>query len=291
LVAFAAKGFQVKAEAYLPSSTVITQSAHAQTGDQLIGNANTAGRDTCSYHGFVSFAGRGVSDFGDFLNGATQCGSQAVFIGDDDVSRYVTDTAAREQNRTLPFFFESFALPPSSSLRGAKNDFYRALYALFRSRKETTYFLDATSKPVTRTDADDCALVIPLRLLSFETSGVGRSSDDHAALSHNAALTYDAAFTFIAAVEYLREGDENLPITPGTVWREITAVHNSQPGHPQVNNAIAGVSGQIDFGGDIDRHVPLNKPVAILQVENGEVDDRPAGFCGQDIDYPSSPWC
>ena len=94
LAAFAAKGFQTETRAYLPSSTVITQSAHAQTGNQLIGNADTAGRDTCSYHGFVYFAGRGVPDFGDFLNGATQCGSQAVFIGDDDVSRYVADAAA-----------------------------------------------------------------------------------------------------------------------------------------------------------------------------------------------------
>jgi hypothetical protein len=251
LAAFAAKGFQTEAKAYLPSSTVITQSAHAQTGDQLIGNADTAGRDTCSYHGFVYFAGRGVPDFGDFLNGAAQCGSQAVFIGDDDVSRYVADAAAREQNRALPFFFESFALAPTSGLRGAEKDFYHDLYALF----------------------------------SFETTTVGRSFDDHAALS------YDAALTFITAVEYLREGDENLPVTPGTVWREIAAIHNSQPGHPQVNNAIAGVSGQIDFGGDIDRHVPLSKPVAIMQVGNGEVDNHPAGFCGQDIDYPSSPWC
>jgi hypothetical protein len=257
LATFAAKGFQVKAEAYLPSSTVITQSAHVQTGDQLIGNANTAGRDTCSYHGFVYFAGRAVPDFGDFLNGASQCGSQAVFIADDDVTRYVADAASREQNRALPFFFESFALPPSSSLVGTKKDFYHGLYTLF----------------------------------SFETSSVGRSFADQAALSHYAALSYDAALTFITAVEYLREGNENLPVTPGTVWREITAIHNSQPGHPQVNNAIAGVSGQIDFGGDIDRHVPLNKPVVILQVQNGEVDNRPAGFCGQDIDYPPSPWC
>jgi ABC-type branched-subunit amino acid transport system substrate-binding protein len=251
LAAFTTRGFQTEAKAYLPSSTVITQSAHVQTRDQLIGNANAAGRDTCSYHGFVYFAGRGVPDFGDFLNGAAQCGSQAVFIGDDDVSRYVADAAAREQNRALPFFFESFALAPTTSLHGVAKDFYHDLYALF----------------------------------NFETSAAGRSFDDHAALS------YDAALTFITAVEYLRESNENLPVTPGTAWREITAIHNSQPGHPQVNNAIAGVSGQIDFGGDIDRHVPLNKPVAILRVENGEVDDAPAGFCGQDIDYPSSPWC
>ena len=135
-------------------------------------------------------------------------------------------------------------MAPTIGLRGAEKDFYHDLYTLF----------------------------------SFETSTVGRSFDDHAALS------YDAALTFITAVEYLREGNENLPVTPGTVWREITAIHNSQFGHSQVNNAIAGVSGQIDFGGDIDRHVPLNKPVTILQVENGEVDDAPAGFCGQDID-------
>lgn len=178
-------------------------------------------------------------------------------MGDDDVSRYVADAAAREQNRALPFFYESFALAPTSSLRGAEKDFYQDLYALF----------------------------------GFEKSAVGRSFGYYPGLSHDAALSYDAALTFITAVEYLREGNENLPVTPGTVWREITAIHNSQPGHPQANNAIVGASGQIDFGGDIDRHVPLNKPVAILQVENGELDDRPVGFCGQDINYPSSPWC
>ena len=257
LATFAAKGFQTEAMAYLPSSTTITQSARARTGDQLIGNAEASGRNTCSYHGFVYFAGRGVPDFGDFLNGAAQCGSQAVFIGDDDVTRYVVDAAAREQNRVLPFFFESFALPPSGSLRGSKKEFYQDLYDLF----------------------------------SFETSAGGRPFGDHSALLDYTPLSYDAALTFITAVEYLREGNEKLPVTPGTVWREITAIHNSQPGQQQVNNAIAGVSGQIDFGGDIDRHVPLNKPVAILQVKNGEMDDTPAGFCGQDIDYQSSPWC
>lgn len=247
LATFAAKGFHAEAKAYLPSGTVITQFAHVPRGDQLIGNADVAGRDTCSYHGFVYFAGRGVPDFGDFLNGAAQCGSQAIFIGDDDVARYVADAAAREQNLAFPFFFESFALEPTSSLRGVEKDFYHDLRTLF----------------------------------SFE---------NQATLSHDAALSYDAALTFITAVEYLRERDEHLPVTPGTVWREITAIHNSPPGS-QVNNAIAGVSGQIDFGGDIDRHVPLDKPVAVLQVTNGEVNSRPIGFCGQDIDYPSSPWC
>jgi len=46
----------------------------------------------------------------------------------------------------------------------------------FRSRKEISYFLGATSKPVARTDAHNCALVISLRLLTTPRDLIARGS-------------------------------------------------------------------------------------------------------------------
>lgn len=74
------------------------------------------------------------------------------------------------------------------------------------------------------------------------------------------------------------------------MWREITAIHDSRSGPP--DNAIVGATGRIDFGGDIARHVPLDKPVAILRVSGGEVETKPVGLCGKDASFfPQSSWC
>ncbi|MGH3852546.1 MAG: hypothetical protein ACRDR6_03420 [Pseudonocardiaceae bacterium] len=55
------------------------------------------------------FAGRGLLDYEDFLNGAGQYGSKAIFLGDDDVSRYVADSSERNEAQTSPFWYLSFA--------------------------------------------------------------------------------------------------------------------------------------------------------------------------------------
>ncbi len=251
LETFQKNGFQVDARAFTPSNSGGAQPAHQQLGDILVGNAAAAGRDTCSYNGFVYFAGRGVPDFGDFISGAAQCDSKAVVIGDDDVSRYVADQGAREQNRALPYYYVSFALAPTANPQGPGQDFYVDLNSLFR----------------------------------FEQTTTGRSLDGHAALS------YDAAQVMIVATEYLREDSVTIPVTPGSVWREITAIHTSPTGQPHANNFIEGVTGAIDYGGDITRHVPEDKPVAILRVEDGEVDPQLVGFCGRAANPSPSPWC
>jgi hypothetical protein len=250
LAAFRARGFHAEARAFTPNKSE-GQSAYQPLGDQLVGNAVAAGRDICSYNGVVYFAGRGVLDFADFANGAAQCGSTAVVIGDDDMTSYVADSTARQQNQALPYYYVSFAPTPTASLRGPERDFYTDLDTLF----------------------------------AFEQTTTGRSLDD------DAALTYDAALVMITATEYLREDSDTIPITPGTLWREITDIHTSQIGQPQVNKSIEGVSGMIDYGGDITRHVPLDKPVAILRVDNGQVDQELAGFCGTASYAPPSPWC
>jgi ABC-type branched-subunit amino acid transport system substrate-binding protein len=250
LAAFAASGFQVSATAFDPS-IAYGSADRPRSGDNLIGNAVAAGRDTCGYHGFVFFAGRGVPDYGDFLSGAEQCATSAEFIGDDDVSRYVANAALRGQY-SEPYDYVSFAPAPIASPAGAEQDFYRDLRALF----------------------------------PFEAQQAqSRSLDGHAALS------YDAALVMITAAEYLREGATSIPVTPGNLWREITDIHSAQTTLPGANKAIDGATGTIDYGGDIGRHVPLNKPVAILRVANGQVDPDMQGYCGVAAGRTSSSWC
>jgi hypothetical protein len=174
--AFASQGFHTSAIPFTPSLP-LGPTSYQQTGDTLIGNAVAAGRDTCGYHGFVFFAGRGVPDYGDFLSGAEQCANTAVFIGDDDVSRYVANSALRGQY-SVPYYYVSFAPAPMASPPGVEHDFYTELRSLF---------------PFEQQPSQD------------------RSLDGHAALS------YDAALVVITATEYLREGPTVLPVTPGNV--------------------------------------------------------------------------
>jgi ABC-type branched-subunit amino acid transport system substrate-binding protein len=248
--AFASQGFHTSAIAFTPSPAP-GLTTHQQTGDTLIGNAVAAGRDTCGYHGFVFFAGRGVPDYGDFLSGAEQCTNTAVFIGDDDVSRYVANSTLRGQY-SVPYYYVSFAPEPMASPPGAEQDFYTGLKSLFRFEQQPRQ---------------------------------GRSLDGHAALS------YDAALVVITATEYLREGPTVLPVTPGNVWREITDIHSAQTSQPDADKAIDGATGTIDNNGDITRHVPLNKLIAILQVRNGKVDPNVQGLCGTVAGRVPSAWC
>lgn len=181
----------------------------ATRGDQLIGNANSAGLDTCQYNGIVFFAGRGVPDYGDFISSAAQCLSKAVFLAGDDVSRYVADATTRENTRALSYYYLSFAFaPPVKDLQGPQLDFYNTLYQLFPFENDPS---------------------------------TNRSLDGHEALS------FDAADVLITAVSYLRSGSQDIPITPAAVWREVTDIHGSQAQHWLID----GVSGTIDYGGDI----------------------------------------
>ncbi|HET6503761.1 MAG TPA: hypothetical protein VFG87_23675 [Amycolatopsis sp.] len=247
---FQARNFTVDARAFTPND-VGGAPVHADNGDQFVGNAAAAGRDTCSFDGYVFFAGRGVPDFGDFLDGASQCGSKAVLIGDDDVSRFVADQTARQLNRALPYYYASFATAPVAQPQGVALDFYPALDTLF----------------------------------GFERTAQGRSLDGHA------ALAFDAAQVMITATTYLRETAATIPPTPGTVWREITAIHTSQPDAHQINKYLEGVSGTIDYGGDITRNVPENKPVAVLRVDGGQVDQNSLAFCGEADGLAPAAWC
>jgi hypothetical protein len=248
---FAAKNFQVEVKAFKPSVNH-GASASPSRGDQLLGTAYYAGNDTCfpNYAGFVFYAGRGLPDYAEFLSGAAQCGSRAIFLGGDDVNGYVADTTQRQVNQTPPFYYLSFALPPIGKPQSRQQNFYLTLNRLFPFEYDKQQ---------------------------------GRSLDNYAALSH------DAANVLITAVRYLRKGSETIPITPGAVWREITNIH--APKTPQDNELIEGVTGTIDFGGDIPRHVPRNKPITILRVHNGEIDPNAVETCEVINGRANPAWC
>jgi hypothetical protein len=217
------------------------------------------GRNACGFPGLVYYAGDGVPDFNAFLDGMRQCPTPPALLADDDVTRYVADTNAREQNQSVPYWYTSFATAPTSTPQGPASNFYGGpvgLYALF---------------PGEQNPREDPSL------------------DGHAALS------YDAVQTVVAGVNHLRLGNALIPITPGDVWREINNIRSSAPSpdKPNPNNDdVQGVTGLIDFGSATGAvlHYPANKQVSILQVQQGAVKDL-AFFCGDPADSRQSPRC
>jgi hypothetical protein len=114
-----------------------------------------------------------------------------------------------------------------------------------------------------------------------EMAGKGRSLDGHA------ALTYDAAYSTITAAGYLATGNEKIPVTGGTLWWALASITDDNG----VNKKYDGVTGAIDFGGEVSRRVPLNKPISILRVESGTPNASEHAFCGSRVDPATQPWC
>jgi hypothetical protein len=175
------------------------------------------------------------------------------------VTRYVADTAAREQNQSMPFWYTSFATAPTNTPQGAASDFYDGpvgLYALFPH---------------------------------------DRGKNEDPSLDGHAALSFDATQIPIAAVLHLRLGNASIPITPGDVWREISSIRGSSPatkvGPSPNNDALQGVTGLIDFGATgSSLHFPADKQVTILLVQQGEVTGAPF-FCGTPNDPRQGKGC
>jgi len=118
-------------------------------------------------------------------------------------------------------------------------------------------------------------------MFPYETTNIGRSLDDYS------ALTYDAAYTAITATSFLSTGAEKIPPTGGTLWRELPSITDAG----DAKGAYAGVTGTIDFGGVLTRRVPLNKPVAILQVKNGNPDATEHIYCAKPGTRTQPHWC
>jgi hypothetical protein len=107
----------------------------------------------------------------------------------------------------------------------------------------------------------------------------------YATLDGHAALAYDTAETIVQAVECLQPADgPSVPVTPGTVWHAISSLHDKC--------AYAGQSGEIDFGGVVTQHVPLDKAVAIMGVKGPAQPTREA-LCGASGHLALHPdaWC
>ncbi|WP_028927574.1 ABC transporter substrate-binding protein [Pseudonocardia acaciae] len=109
--------------------------------------------------------------------------------------------------------------------------------------------------------------------------GAGESLDGHA------ALAYDAAETFIASARQLSSRPQPVPISPGTVAGRISSI--TAPG-------LRGASGYIDFGGEVDRHVPVDKAVMVLRVRGGKVEqESKMNYCGppKPMEPRTLDWC
>ncbi|MFC3963297.1 hypothetical protein [Nocardia jiangsuensis] len=107
-------------------------------------------------------------------------------------------------------------------------------------------------------------------------------------------LAYDATQVLITAATYLHDSQPPIPLSTGAVWREITAIHTPQQDDGQPSKALEGVTGTIDYGGDIARNVPLNKPITVVHVMDGEVVPDFRGYCGPpepDPEQRSEDWC
>jgi hypothetical protein len=98
-----------------------------------------------------------------------------------------------------------------------------------------------------------------------------------------AALTYDAAYSSIKAVKYLATGKEKISVTGDTLWRELASITGDK--------RYQGVTGPIDFGGVVTGHFPLNKPISVLQVEDGKPNTNEHASCGEQDDPATQPWC
>jgi hypothetical protein len=241
--------YQVRTINFTPGSPPDPDSDDVGRPDGTVPNASEAGRDSCTFDGIAFFAGRGLPDFSDFLHGVTGCPDHhAMIIAGDDVSRLVADDAARAQIKGVPYYFVSFArsasAPDHLDLPAPVRDFYSELAKADPDKSE----------------------------FARQELYLGPAGED-------APLIYDATKVFIHAAELAHNSTYQIPITAGTLWYEITATH-SFGGQNPAQDAYEGVTGTIDFGGTLGTPVPLDKLVAIFQVDDqGTIGTGPPVVC------------
>ncbi|MEV1244395.1 hypothetical protein [Nonomuraea sp. NPDC049750] len=101
-------------------------------------------------------------------------------------------------------------------------------------------------------------------------------------LDGHASLAFDAVRLYVNAVKQLREEAPGMPLTSAAVWHAISGVHGDK--------ALDGESGMIDFGGDVDRQVPLDKLISVQHVD-GLGQPSQVGFCGRVGAREQALWC
>ncbi|MFE4055766.1 hypothetical protein ACFXP3_05550 [Streptomyces sp. NPDC059096] len=101
-------------------------------------------------------------------------------------------------------------------------------------------------------------------------------------LDGHASLAFDAVNLYLKAVGQLQDAASQLPLSSLTVWHSLSSIHGSA--------ALDGESGRIDFGGVVDRQIPLDKIISVQRVDGMK---RPAqvGFCGRWGTLSQSGWC
>ncbi|MER7212070.1 hypothetical protein ABT340_33870 [Streptosporangium sp. NPDC000239] len=105
---------------------------------------------------------------------------------------------------------------------------------------------------------------------------------ESSSLDGHAAIAFDAVRLYVNAVRQLKEEFLDMPLTSATIWHAISGVYGDK--------ALDGESGMIDFGGDVDRQVPLDKLISVQRVDGF---GRPAqvGFCGRVGGLKQASWC
>ncbi|MEB3371986.1 hypothetical protein [Saccharopolyspora mangrovi] len=214
-----------------------------RTTEWLAAEPHVAGREAClaGPDELVYYAGRGA-DFRVFLDGvgASCPNDPPMILGSDDVGSHVANREARSAKLGIPYFFQSFAVAPSTpepddprgnGLDSAALNFYCKLNGFLAG-------------PAVQ---DQC----PPRAGDL-------SLDGHAALAH------DATSVLLRAANQLHRGGP-IPINAGTVWRQINAdQHNTEKDLP---SKYGLATGQIDFGSDTNNRVPKDKMVWTLHVD------------------------
>ncbi|MFJ2175044.1 hypothetical protein ACIQVO_21040 [Streptomyces sp. NPDC101062] len=101
-------------------------------------------------------------------------------------------------------------------------------------------------------------------------------------LDGHASLAFDAVNLYLKAVGQLQDAPSRLPLSSLTVWHSLSSIHGTA--------ALDGESGRIDFGGVVDRQIPLDKIISVQRVDGVK---RPAqvGFCGRWGTLSQSAWC
>ncbi|MFG1625961.1 hypothetical protein [Kribbella sp. NPDC049227] len=137
-------------------------------------------------------------------------------------------------------------------------------------------FLDFTPGTATCESASDLYSTMK-DLFPRECEKVQNSS-----LDGHASLAFDAVNLFLKAVGRLQDTAPGLPLTPAAVWHGLSSIHGKA--------ALDGESGQIDFGGLVDQHIPVDKLVSVQHVD-GRKAPRQIGFCGKRGGLRPSAWC
>jgi hypothetical protein len=101
-------------------------------------------------------------------------------------------------------------------------------------------------------------------------------------LDGHAALAFDAVNLYLKAIARLQDTAPDIPLTPAAVWYALSGIHGAA--------ALDGESGRIDFGGTVDRQVPLDKLISVQRVEGAGRPEK-MGLCGRHGSGEGAAWC